>query len=317
MDLDTVADELYGLRPEDFTAARDARAAEARRAGDRALAGKIGKLRRPSLPAWASNLLVREQPEETESLLRLGEELRRAHRDLDGAQLRDLSRQQHVVINALSRQARQLADQAGHPISEDAQREVETILHAVLADTGAAAEWATGRLVKAFDRAAGFPAAAEDARPRPARTARQREGTGPARPGPARRGEDNGKAEQERRRRLEQARQKAEAARRELTTRQEEAAEADRQADDARERAGSLQRRVGELAEELGRLEEEQQRAEAAARKAREQARGADRRVREARRRAESAADQVKRLDEPGRGRPRGRTRTGKQRARR
>ncbi|MFG2789121.1 hypothetical protein [Streptomyces sp. NPDC048419] len=298
MDLETVADELYGLRPEDFTSARDARAAEARRAGDRALAGQIGKLRRPGLAAWASNLLVREQPEETEALLRLGEGLRQAHRDLDGAQLRDLSRQQHVVIDALSRQARQLAERAGHPIGESAQREVETILHAVLADPDAAEEWATGRLVKAFGQVTGFPAAADGARPRPAGTERRRKETRPARRG-NNNGEDN-KAAAERRRRLDQARQKAENAERELTARQKEATEAGRNADGAKERAKTLEQHVREVTDELSRLDKEQHQAEAAARKAREQARDADRRVREARRRAGTAADQVARLETQG-----------------
>ncbi|MGY6023785.1 hypothetical protein [Streptomyces spinosirectus] len=305
MDLDTVADELYGLRPEDFTSARDARAAEARRAGDRTLAGKIGTLRRPTLPAWASNLLVRERPEEAESLLRLGAGLRRAHRDLDGEQLRELSRRQHVVIDALSRQARQLADRAGHPIGEDARREVETILHAVLADPDAAKEWATGRLVRAFGQVAGFPAAADGARPRPARTARKREGTRPARRGgdsvKADGGKaDSGKADDERRRRLGEARQKAEDAERELRARRKEAAEAGRNADDARKRAETLEQRVRELTDELRSVEEDRHQAEAAARKAREQAREADRRVREARRRAGTAAARVTRLDDQG-----------------
>ncbi|MFE7170138.1 hypothetical protein [Streptomyces sp. NPDC057616] len=301
VDLDSVADELYGLRPEDFTSARDARAAEARRAGDRTLAGRIGKLRRPALAAWASNLLVRERPEEAESLLRLGEGLRQAHRDLDGAQLRELSRQQHVVIDAMSRQAQQLADRAGHPIGEDTRREVAAILHAVLADPGAAAEWATGRLVRAFDQVAGFPAAAEGARPRPARSARREQEARPARRGGRNdradgRNEQRDKAGEERRRRLEQARRKAEDAERELEARRQEAAEADRDADTARERAESLGRRVRQLTEELGRVEEDRHRAEAAARTARERARDADRRVREARRRAGTAAGRVTRL---------------------
>jgi DNA repair exonuclease SbcCD ATPase subunit len=294
MDLETVADELYGLRPDDFTSARDARAAEARAAGDRTLAGKIGKLRRPSLSAWASNLLVREQPEETESLLRLGEGLRQAHRDLDGSQLRDLSRQQHVVINELSRQARRLADQAGHPISDSAQHEVETILHAVLADTGAAEEWATGRLVKAFDGVAGFPAASEGARPRPAKPTPRPAKATPRRE--SRRDAARAKADQEHRRRLEKARQEAEAAERDLKAREDEAAQADRQADDAQSQADTLQQRVSELTEELRRLEKEQQQAETAVRKARDEARSADRGVREARRRAKTATERVRRL---------------------
>ncbi|MFE2631832.1 hypothetical protein ACFXDP_28475, partial [Streptomyces sp. NPDC059374] len=59
VDLDAVADELYGLRPEQFTAARNERVAAARSAGNRKLADAIGRLRRPSLSAWASNTLVR------------------------------------------------------------------------------------------------------------------------------------------------------------------------------------------------------------------------------------------------------------------
>ncbi|MFF4509363.1 hypothetical protein [Streptomyces sp. NPDC001401] len=288
VDLDTVADELYGLRPEDFTAARDARAAEARGAGDRTLAAKIGKLRRPGLAAWASNLLVRERPDATRPLLQLGEGLRQAHRDLDGAQLRELSRRQHGVINALARQARQLAAQAGHPISEGVQHEVETILQAVLADPEAAQEWATGRLVKGFAQVAGFPPAAEDAIARPAPVARK-----PASRPAVRR---DARAGEEGRRRLEQARQDAEDAERALKARQEEAAAADRQVDEAQARAQALEQRINELTEELQRLEEDRRQAQTAARKAREHSLGAERRVRQAQRRAETAAAQVKRL---------------------
>ncbi|WP_427168239.1 hypothetical protein ACQF4J_43280 [Streptomyces sp. C1-1] len=293
MDLESVADELYGLRPQDFTAARDARAAEARRAGDRALAGKIGKLRRPSLAAWASNLLVRERPEDIEPLLRVGEGLRQAHRDLDGAQLRELSRQQHLVINALSRQARQLTAQAGHPVGEDVQREVEGILHAVLADPDAAREWAAGHLVKAFDQTVGFPAAADVARPRTARPARAAPARKEARPSEKRRQ----KADEERRRRLEQARRDAEEAERVLDARREEAAAADRQADDAQAAVRTVEQRISELSEELANLEEQRRQAETTAGNARDQAADADRRLRDARRKAETAVAQVTRLD--------------------
>jgi hypothetical protein len=62
VDLESTLDELYALRPQEFTAARDARAAEARRAGDRELADRIRALRRPTLSAWAGNLLVRGSP---------------------------------------------------------------------------------------------------------------------------------------------------------------------------------------------------------------------------------------------------------------
>ncbi|MBL1086895.1 hypothetical protein JK359_33860 [Streptomyces actinomycinicus] len=179
MDLDTVAEELYALRPEEFVAARDRRALDARASGDPALARRIGALRRPSLSAWVSNLLVRGQPQQVEPLLGLGEELRRAHRELDGPELRRLARRQNEVIGALGRQARQLAAEAGHPVGESVQREVEETLHAALADPQAAREWAGGRLVKPLSSAVGFPAADETALERRPAARRAGPGDGP------------------------------------------------------------------------------------------------------------------------------------------
>lgn len=217
MDYDAVADELYALRPEEFTAARASAVAAARTAGDRDLADRIGELRKPSLAAWVGNLLVRSLPGEVEPLLRLGEGLRQAHHDLDGTQLRELVEQQHAVVRALSAQARQLAAEAGHPIGDGVQREVETTLHAVLADPEAARAWASGRLVKPLSAAVGFPAVAERA------VAGSAEGRShpPAAAAPSR---PDRKADGQQRKRVAQARREAEAAERELRALQDEAA---------------------------------------------------------------------------------------------
>ncbi|MFI0137636.1 hypothetical protein [Streptomyces luteogriseus] len=285
MDYDSVADELYALRPEEFTAARASAMASARTAGDRELAERIRALRKPSLAAWVSNLLVRSSPGEVEPLLRLGEGLRQAHQDLDGTQLRELSRRQHALIRALSLQARQLAKEAGHPIGESVQREVENTLHAVLADPEAAEAWAGGRLAKPLSAAVGFPAAAQGARPqRPAP---------PAAPAPSRPG---GKEGERRRRKLAQAREDAEAAERELRDLQGEAAVAGQEVADAKQQVDGLQRRVDELTGELERVRGEHQQARFAERAARERARTADRRAREAGRRAATAAARLERL---------------------
>ncbi|MEU3556340.1 hypothetical protein [Streptomyces fragilis] len=158
MDLDAVAQELYGTLPETITRMRDERAARARAEGDRELAKRIKALRKPTLSAWACNLLVRERKEETEPLLRLGEALRQAHLDLDGGVLRDLSRQQHLLVSALARQAVELTAAAGHRVGEGAREEVEGTLRAVLADPGAAAAWAEGRLTGPLTATPGFGA---------------------------------------------------------------------------------------------------------------------------------------------------------------
>ncbi|KJK38150.1 hypothetical protein UK15_17910 [Streptomyces variegatus] len=283
MDYDSVADELYALRPEEFTAARASAMASARTAGDRELAERIRTLRKPSLAAWVSNLLVRTSPGEVEPLLRLGEGLRQAHQDLDAAQLRELSRRQHALIRALSLQARQLAKEAGHPIGESVQREVENTLHAVLADPEAARAWAGGRLARPLSAAVGFPAVAEGARPR-----RPAPAPAPSRP-------DKKGAEQQRRR-LAQAQKDAEAAERELRELRDAAATAGQEAAEAKQQMEDLQRRVEELADELERARSEHQQARFAERTARERARTADRQVREADRKATTAAAQLERL---------------------
>ncbi|ALO98181.1 hypothetical protein SHL15_7168 [Streptomyces hygroscopicus subsp. limoneus] len=309
MDLDAVADELYGLRPEEFVAARDRRVRDAREAGDQALAKEIGALRRPSLAAWVSNLLVRRQPEEVQPLLGLGEELRRAHRELNGSQLRRLARRQNEVIGALGRQARQLAAQAGHPVGEGVQREVEGTLHAALADPEAAREWAAGRLVKPLSSMIGFPAADESLlgrRPAP-------EPKAPVRGGGRKEEEDEGRQEDKAREeaaRKEKARREAKAreaeeqrrrvaeareAERDLRAREEEADSAARAVEEAGTRLADVEERVRELRERLRDAEQEQQRARAAERDARDRERQADRAVREARRRAEKAAARLER----------------------
>ncbi|XES01401.1 hypothetical protein HEP87_63655 [Streptomyces sp. S1D4-11] len=61
MDLDAVVDELYGLPP---GSRLPAMSGPRPRRGDRELAEQICWLRRPTLRAWASNLLVCEQPDE-------------------------------------------------------------------------------------------------------------------------------------------------------------------------------------------------------------------------------------------------------------
>lgn len=320
MDLDAVADELYALRPEEFVAARDRRALDARRSGEQGLAAEIGALRRPSLAAWVSNLLVRREPDEVPPLLALGEELRRAHRELDGPRLRRLARRQNEVIGALARQARRLAGQSGHPVGEGVQREVEETLHAALADADAAREWAAGRLVKPLHATVGFPAAGATPPDRrtatpasgPGKRATDEEPTGdPDRaPGEQPRGRPDRagrqtstsrpdrEAEEERResrRRLAEARTRAREAERDLRAREQEAEAAEREAAEAGARAAELEERVRELQDRLREARAGQREARAAARAARERSRRAEQAVREARRRAVAATERADR----------------------
>ncbi|MET9962292.1 hypothetical protein ABZ128_25080 [Streptomyces sp. NPDC006326] len=260
VDVEEVSAQLYGLPPDRFTEARDEQAARARKAGDQQAAKTIAGLRRPTLAAFASNLLVRERPRETAALLELGRALREAHQALHGPQLRELSHRQHGVVSELARTARQLAGEAGSAVSDTVLREVEQTLHAALADPDAAEQWASGRLSRALEPPVGFTglppvepgprperAPAPDAPPPPSGT-----------PAPAR-------VDARRLARLERARQAA------------------------RETGDEAEAREGELRAAV----EEQERCEEAAAEAEEHLAEAERRLREVREAQRSAREAV------------------------
>jgi len=156
--LDEVADELYGLLPEEFTAARTRHEKEARQAGKRELAAAIHRLAKPTVAAWLANQLVREQGDELQALPQLGAGLRQATKRLAGDELRQLSRQRHEVVTALVQQARQLARATGHSVSEDTARALDDILQAALADEHAAEQLLAGRLAGPLERPGDWPA---------------------------------------------------------------------------------------------------------------------------------------------------------------
>ncbi len=153
VDLESVADELYSLPREKFTAARNAAAKRAGEQGHRDLAEQIGALRRPSTAAWLANLLAREHPDELRTLTQLGDGLRQAQQQLQGAELRRLSQQRHELVHALVQQAQALARNAGHPASDAVTRELVNTFTAAVNSANAAQAVAGGRLTTALDPA--------------------------------------------------------------------------------------------------------------------------------------------------------------------
>ena len=139
--------DLYALAPEDFTAARDAAVEQARAGGDRALAGELAALRRPTAPAHLVNLLVRAEPELVGQLLELGGQLAQAQRAGSGPGLRELGTQRRALVAAVTARA---LDLAGRDVTAAVRAEVEATLEAALADPAAADAVRTGRLVRAL-----------------------------------------------------------------------------------------------------------------------------------------------------------------------
>ena len=146
MDLEAVCDELYGLSPPEFTPARDAKAAEARKAGDRDLAAAIKQLKRPGQAAWLANVLARQRPHRVDELLLLGDRLRDAQRRLAGDEMKELARAGHAVVGDLVPEADRLAVAAGQRTSPGALRQLQETLDAALADPDAGQALRAGRL---------------------------------------------------------------------------------------------------------------------------------------------------------------------------
>ena len=147
-DFDAIADDLYGLRPDEFAAARDEQVKKARSDGQQPLARELSKLRRPTQSAWLLNLLWRDQREVMEQFLEVAEGLSRAQAQAAGAEMRSLNAQRRELEAALIRQARSLAEKAGVAVTATTEREAQETLAAALARPDVAEEMRTGRLVK-------------------------------------------------------------------------------------------------------------------------------------------------------------------------
>ncbi|GAA4498762.1 hypothetical protein GCM10023191_044500 [Actinoallomurus oryzae] len=283
MDFDEAADELYGVLPSEFTATRKRLAGELPRDDAR----RLTAMRRPTVPAWAVNLLVRDDA--VGPVLELGERMRAAWSE--GGDLTALDRERDSVVDDLVRRARTLADEAGRPLSDAFADEVDETLRAAIADPSAAEAVRAGRLDHPL-RHAGFGpfgAAAPPARPKPPprRTKKAREDDEAARKeredGEAARRERERRERQERERRAERARaaeREAEEAERSLAewaSSVEEArrrlADAERDLDDLRRRVHEAEARQTDLSRRAQVAEREHRRAERTAREARRRAR--------------------------------------------
>ncbi|HXY46067.1 MAG TPA: hypothetical protein VEH29_17915 [Acidimicrobiales bacterium] len=149
-DFDEIAEALYGLPPGEFTARRDAYAAEARGAGERDLALAVKSLKRPTNSAWLANGLVRECRQQVLALVELGAAMRAAQARLAGDDLRRLSQQRRHLIAILASSARQLASGAGLQVSLQAEAELESTLEVASADPARGGVLLAGRLSAAL-----------------------------------------------------------------------------------------------------------------------------------------------------------------------
>lgn len=129
---DEELDDLYGVPPKEFTAERARLTAAARKRGDDAAAERISAATKPTTAAWIVNRLALRRKDTRERLADLGERLRAAHAAMDGARIRNLSVEQHKLIDELTRDALRAAEvkQPSASVRED----LTSTLQAAIAD---------------------------------------------------------------------------------------------------------------------------------------------------------------------------------------
>ncbi|MGI5217793.1 hypothetical protein [Nocardia sp. CA-290969] len=279
MTVDDVADDLYGRPPGEFVAARDEQVRAAKAAGDKQLAAAIAALRKPTVAAWTVNMLVRAAPEEVAALLRLGEQLRTAQRELSGAQLRSLTRQRRQVVDALAERAGEIATEHGHPVTEAVLRQVGETLTAALADPDVAGRVRAATLASAASYAGFGPVGPDLAVVRDEQEqSRARPDRGPRGPKTRAKAPADGRSkDEERRAREEEKRRAKEEEERRAAVERARAALAAAELD-ARQAAEELRRseqRVAELRDDLAAAEEQHRFARQADRTARSEVRSA------------------------------------------
>jgi hypothetical protein len=147
--LAAIALELYALPLDDFVAARTA-AAKASAGSGKELPAAVKSLPKPSVAAWAINMLAIHQPEVLDELAGLGEKMRAAQSSLDAAALRELGRERRTLLAAAVDATRAEAERRGRSISATIASDVERTLRALTADEGAAAAVQSGLLVQAL-----------------------------------------------------------------------------------------------------------------------------------------------------------------------
>jgi hypothetical protein len=138
-------DELYEVKPEEFTALRTKLAAAAKQRGDAEGAKQISAARKPTTAAWVVNRLALRDKDIRKRLTGLGERLVQAHAAMDGDNIRALSAEQRRLVDDVARAAFEEAELADpSPALRD---DVTGTLQAAIADPDVASR--LGRLTKA------------------------------------------------------------------------------------------------------------------------------------------------------------------------
>jgi hypothetical protein len=266
-DVEAEIEALYARPAETFTAARNDLARRLRGEQRRDDAKAVAQLRRPTLPAWSVNQLVRRHPDRVEELVAAGRALAQAQRRLlSGVRddsLREAAARRRELLAELTDLAVGILGEAGAATATH-RPGITATLEAASLDATAAEQVRAGRLSADLPAPSGFggvdglvlvpdqdPAAAEDAPGEDAARRAAEDALDAAR----------ALVEESRRRAASATEERAEARRRAIAAAEEaerlelRAEEARRKAVEAHEHAEQAERRAADAERAVGRAE--------------------------------------------------------------
>ncbi|TQL59935.1 hypothetical protein FB474_1310 [Oryzihumus leptocrescens] len=150
MDVADAMDELYKRAPEQFVAHRASLVSRLKESGQVELARQVGTARRPSLAAWAINLVFRSDPGRAQQLAELGRAMREAQAAMEGDRIRELTARRRELVDELTATAATLAGAQGHVLEGTARRELAATLTAALVSDEAYAAATSGVLTRSL-----------------------------------------------------------------------------------------------------------------------------------------------------------------------
>jgi hypothetical protein len=145
----TAMESLYAVGPDEFMATRKRLVQEAKSAGEPA-AVEIGRLRKPSMAAWAVNLVARNRRDCLEQLVDTGTRMRMAQSHLDTATLTALRPDRDRLIATFTQAAVAEVADAGRALSAAGQQEIRDTVIAALASEDATRAVVSGQLTRAL-----------------------------------------------------------------------------------------------------------------------------------------------------------------------
>lgn len=149
-DLDESTRLLLRTSPKGFVAERKRLAAAAGDRGEHDAAAAILALRKPSMAAWALNVLVARRPELLDELMRLGSTLGEAQHAGDAALLRTLGSERRSLVARAVAATVDSAAELDATLSSGVVEAVRQSIQAASADADVAARLASGRLTEAL-----------------------------------------------------------------------------------------------------------------------------------------------------------------------